>query len=61
MTLLSYLYIIVNIVIGWATFPRKGSRMGFMHRSIIGDFRTNAASDLLIESDIISVPRTGES
>lgn len=35
--------------------------MGFMHRSIIGDFRTNAASDLLIESDIIYVPRTGES
>jgi hypothetical protein len=35
--------------------------MGFMHRNIIGDFRTNAASDLLIESDIRSLPRTGES
>jgi hypothetical protein len=49
------------IVIGWATFPRRGSGMGFMHRNIIGDFRTNAASDLLIESDIRSLPRTGES
>ena len=35
--------------------------MGFMHRSIIGDFRTNATFDLLIELDILSVPRTGES
>lgn len=35
--------------------------MGFMHRNIIGDFRTNATYDLLIESDILSVPRTGES
>lgn len=26
--------------------------MGFMHRNIIGDFRTNAASDLLIESAV---------
>ena len=32
-----------------------------MHRSIIGNFRTNAASDLLIESDILSLPRRGES
>lgn len=35
--------------------------MGFMHRNILFDFRTNAASDLLIESDIRSLPRTGES
>ena len=35
--------------------------MGFMHRSIIGDFRTNATSDLIIESDIRSLPRAGES
>ena len=32
-----------------------------MHRSVIGDFQTNATSDLLIESDILSVRRTGES
>lgn len=57
--------IAAHVARGFAFYPempRIGfGGMGFMHRSIIGDFRTNAASDLLIESDIISVIRTGES